>query len=302
MWAYKAWQGLHFPEHLRRREQLAVYASWCNAVEGNTTYYGLPAERTVAAWAREAPEAFRFVFKLPRTITHEHHLRDVDADHREFLDRLAPLGDRAEQLSIQLPPSVGPADLDALAGFVRRLPASHRYAVELRHRSFYDDPDLEARVEQLLGNAGVEWICLDTTTLYGQVPPSDAERGARRQKPHLPRRLRALTDHPIVRFVGTDDPAETRHGWQPWLSVIADWLLEGRVPTVFVHTPDNLDAPVLARRFHNDVRAEIPDLEPLPQPAAVATIEEPTLFEAGRTDPSGDVVDEPCVPRAPSRR
>ena len=91
-----------------------MYASWCNAVEGNTTFYGLPAPRTVASWAAEAPEGFRFVFKLPRAITHEHHLRDVAADHREFLERIAPLGDRAEQLSIQLPPSFGPSDFDAL--------------------------------------------------------------------------------------------------------------------------------------------------------------------------------------------
>src|SRR4051794_34657867 len=96
MWAYKAWQGLHFPAHLARREQLGVYASWSNAVEGNTTFYGLPAPRTVASWAAEAPDGFRFVFKLPRAITHEHHLRDVAADHRQFLERIAPLGDRAE--------------------------------------------------------------------------------------------------------------------------------------------------------------------------------------------------------------
>jgi uncharacterized protein YecE (DUF72 family) len=209
MWAYKAWQGLHFPVHLARREQFGVYASWCNAVEGNTTFYGLPASRTVAAWAAEAPEGFRFVFKLPRAITHEHHLRDVAADHRQFLERIAPLGDGAEQLAIQLPPSFGPADVGALAAFVRSLPRSHRYAVELRHHAFSDDPQLEAHVEQLLGEHDVEWISLDTTTLYSEVPPNVTERGARRQKPHLPRRLRALTDHPVVRFVGTDDTDQT---------------------------------------------------------------------------------------------
>ena len=104
MWAYQAWQGLHFPARLARGDQLRVYASWCNAVEGNTTFYGLPSPTTVAAWAAAAPESFRFVFKLPRTITHGQHLRDVAADHRALLERLAPLGARAEQLSIQLPP------------------------------------------------------------------------------------------------------------------------------------------------------------------------------------------------------
>ena len=278
MWAYKAWQGLHFPDRLARRDQLPVYASWCNAVEGNTTYYGLPAPRTMASWAREAPESFRFVFKLPKAITHEHHLRHDAGDHHRFLERLEPLGCRADQLSIQLPPSFGPAELDALATFIGRLPSSHRYAVELRHPAFYEDPQLEFAVERLLAGRDVEWINLDTTTLYSRIPPSPAERGARRQKPHLPRRLRALTDHPVVRFVGTDDPDETARGWQPWLPVLADWLAEGRTPTVFVHTPDNVATPPLARRLYDDVRNFVPTLAALPEPVRAHPIEEPTLF------------------------
>ena len=166
-----------------------------------------------------------------------------------------------------------------LASFVQSLPRSHRYAVELRHHAFYDDPQLEAHVERLLGEHDVEWISLDTTTLYSEVPPSAAERGARRQKPHLPRRLRALTEHPVVRFVGTDDPDQTRAGWQPWLPVLAGWLAEGRSPTVFVHTPDNVAAPPLARRLYDDVRSDVPALAPLPQPIRAAPpVEEPTLF------------------------
>jgi uncharacterized protein YecE (DUF72 family) len=278
MWAYKAWQGLHFPEHLPRSEQLPIYSTWCNAVEGNTTYYGLPADRTVKAWAREAPADFRFMFKLPRAVTHEHQLRDVTADMREFLQRIEPLGERAEQLSIQLPPSFGPDDLDALAAFVRRLPSAHRFAVELRHRHFYEDADTEAITESLLQDAGVEWISLDTTTLYSTPAPSDAERGARRQKPHLPRRLRALTDRPVVRFVGVDDPDATRAGWRPWVPTLTSWLGEGRAPMVFVHTPDNLAAPPLARLLYADIAAIVDTLPQLPEPQRAEPPTEPTLF------------------------
>jgi uncharacterized protein YecE (DUF72 family) len=278
MWAYKAWQDRHFPEHLTRREQLPTYATWCNAVEGNTTYYGLPAERTVRAWAREATDDFRFMFKLPRTITHEQRLRDVSGDLREFLNRIEPLGARAEQLSIQLPRSFGPDDLDALESFVCRLPTSHRFAVEMRHRAFYDDATLEAATEDLLARAGVEWISLDTSTLYRRVPPTDAERAARRQKPHLPRRFRALTDRPVIRYVGVDDPTDTAAGWQPWLPVLAGWLDDGLNPTAFVHTPDNLDAPVLARQLYHDMTVLRPDLAPLPLPHRAQPAAEPTLF------------------------
>ena len=85
----------------------------------------------------------------------------------------------------------------------------------------------------------------------------------------------ALTEHPIVRFIGRDDETRTVAGWQPWLDVVAGWLREGRSPTVFIHTPDNIDAPILARRFHDEVRALVPELEPLPEPVEA---EQATLF------------------------
>ncbi|MGI9028491.1 MAG: DUF72 domain-containing protein [Ilumatobacteraceae bacterium] len=278
MWANKAWQGTYLPDKLARREQLPAYASWCNAVEGNTTYYGVPKPSTVDAWARETPWDFRFVFKLPSSITHQHRLRDVGADLAELLRTLEPLGDRAEQLSIQLPKSFGPKDLGALGEFVRRLPTTHRFGVEIRHRSFFEESVPAANLERILTAAGVEWIVLDTTTLYADDAPSDAARLAKRQKPLLPQRTVALTDHPIVRFVGTDDPARTRAGWQPWVAVVEGWLREGRSPTVFVHTPDNLHSLALARQFHANVRAVVSSLEPLPEPRRPEQPPEPTLF------------------------
>jgi uncharacterized protein YecE (DUF72 family) len=75
-----------------------------------------------------------------------------------------------------------------------------------------------------------------------------------------------LTSHPIVRYIGRDDVARTVAGWQPWLDTVAGWLREGRSPTVFIHTPDNVDSLELARRFHDDVRARVPEVDPLPEP------------------------------------
>jgi uncharacterized protein YecE (DUF72 family) len=69
-----------------------------------------------------------------------------------------------------------------------------------------------------------------------------------------------------VRYLGRDDPAQTVEGWRGWVETTAAWLREGRSPTVFVHTPDNADAPELARRFHEAVRARVPGLPPLPAP------------------------------------
>ncbi len=275
MWTHVAWQGRELPHPLPPRDRLRAYARWCNAVEGNTTFYATPSVETVRSWAEQTAPDFRFLLKLPRPITHERRLADVAEPLRAFLTAIEPLGPRTHALWVQLPPSFTPGDLDALAGFLRRLPGRYSYAVEVRHRAFFEDPRWEQRLEQVLGEVGAEWVTFDTTVLYETPPSTDMEREAWMKKPRLPRRQRALTDQPIVRYIGRDDEELTVAGWQPWLDTVVDWLREGRSPTVFIHTPDNDAALTLARRFHTDVRARLPEVEPLPEAIPAAP---PTLF------------------------
>jgi uncharacterized protein YecE (DUF72 family) len=275
MWTHAAWQGRYLPHSRSPHDRLRTYATWCNAVEGNTTFYATPADGTVRSWAGQTAPDFRFVLKLPRLITHERRLADVGDPLRAFLAAIEPLGPRAHALWIQLPPSFGPADLGALTGFLRLAPHRYRYCVEVRHRAFFTEPRSGQRLERALGDAGAEWVTFDTTVLFGSSPVSDAEREAWRNKPRLPRRSRALTSYPVVRYLGRDDAARTAAGWQPWLDTVAGWLREGRSPTVFIHTPDNVDALELARRFHGEVRARVPEVEPLPEPVPAGP---PALF------------------------
>jgi uncharacterized protein YecE (DUF72 family) len=275
MWNHAPWQGRYLPRSLSPRDRLSAYASWCNAVEGNTTFYATPTIDTVKSWAEQTAPDFRFVLKLPRTVTHERHLADAGEPLRAFLAAIEPLGPRVHALWVQLPPSFSPAETGALAGFLRRLPREYRYCVEVRDRAFFDDPRAEQELERVLAAAGAEWVPFDTTVLFGSPPRSAAEREAWTKKPRLPRRSRALTSQPIVRYLGRDDPARTVAGWQPWADTVAGWLREGRTPTVFIHTPDNVDALELSRRFHDDVRARVPEVEPLPEPVPSGP---PTLF------------------------
>lgn len=275
MWAHPPWQGRFLPHPLPPGERLRAYASWCNAVEGNTTFYATPSRNTVESWAGQADPGFRFVVKLPKTITHERRLAGFDEDLRRFLTAMEPLGPRTHALWVQLPGSFGPADLGTLAAFLRRLPADHRYAVEVRHRAFFEDPGSVRDLERVLAGAGAEWVPFDTTAFFRGRPASDAERDAWTKKPRVPRRSVALTDRPIVRYLGRDDTERTVEGWRFWVGKVVEWLREGRSPTVFVHTPDNAEALPLARRFHSEVRDHLPELDPLPEPEPVGP---PTLF------------------------
>ncbi|WP_165975135.1 DUF72 domain-containing protein [Nonomuraea deserti] len=266
MWNHARWQGRLLPAGLPPGERLRAYATWCDAVEGNTTFYATPSRSTVESWAGQTGPGFRFVVKLPKTITHERRLAGAEQDLHTFLEAMEPLGSRIHALWLQLPGSFSPADLGALAAFLHRLPRSRRYAVEVRHRAFFEDERSQHLLERLLAGFDAEWVPFDTTVLFQSPPASDAERDAWTKKPRVPRRTRALTAHPIVRYLGRDDEARTIDGWAPWVGTVADWLREGRSPTVFIHTPDNADAPALARRFHDEVRARVPELEPLPEP------------------------------------
>ncbi|MGW4488448.1 DUF72 domain-containing protein [Amycolatopsis sp. NPDC004368] len=275
MWTHAPWQGRLLPHPLAPRERLRAYATWCNAVEGNTTFYATPSRDTVETWAEQTAPDFRFVLKLPKPITHEGGLGDVGPLLRTFLTAIEPLGDRAHTLWIQLPPAFSPEGLGTLATFLRRLPREHRYAVEVRDRAFFEDTRAEQALERVLGGIGAEWITFDTTVLFAERPTSEAESEAWLKKPRMPRRVRALTADPVVRYIGRDDPETTAAGWRPWADAVVRWLREGRSPTVFVHTPDNADALLLARRFHDEVRARVPELDPLAEPLPVGP---PTLF------------------------
>ncbi|MET7459133.1 DUF72 domain-containing protein [Nonomuraea sp. NPDC005501] len=281
MWTHTPWRGRFLPHPLPPTERLRAYATWCDAVEGNTTFYATPARSTVESWAAQTDPGFRFVVKLPKPITHERRLTGAGEELRTFLDAIEPLGPRAHALWVQLPGSFGPNDLGTLAAFLQRLPEGHRYAVEVRHRAFFEDVRAARALESVLGRVGAEWIPFDTVAFFDSPPTSDAERDAWTKKPRVPRRATALTDRPIVRYLGRDDITRTAEGWRPWVGTVVEWLREGRSPTVFVHTPDNAEALPLARRFHDEVRALVPELEPLPEPMSPsdATGTEPlTLF------------------------
>ena len=277
MWAHPPWVGRFLSAGNRGRE-LTEYARWCNAVEGNTTFYAVPAARTVARWAEQAPADFRFAFKVPRHITHELRLRGDAAQTAlaDFLAAIEPLDERVGPVQLQLPPSFGPDRLATLRTFVGRLPRSHRWVVELRHHSFFDGGTAHRAVDDVLADAGIGRVVLDTRPLYAASPTSDAAVDERRTKPRLPVLTDTMGPTPIVRVIGSDDPDGTADGLRAWIPQLARWLAAGREPYLFVHQPENLHSPALARRFHAAVATAVSGLRPLPEPLPVAPAGEVT--------------------------
>ena len=266
MWAHRPWVGRFYPTGTKPGTELPLYATWCNAVEGNTTFYAEPTASTVAKWAEQTPAHFRFAFKLPRTITHDKRLRDVATEVRSFLTVIEPLGERVGPIQAQLPGSFGPESLDALlvpAAAPLRAPVGDRAAQPGVLR-----PLARARGgRRAVPRGGVGRVVLDTRPLYAAEATSTAALEERRQKPRLPVVLDAVGPHPVIRVIGEDSGAGTLAGLHAWTDQLVVWLDEGREPHVFVHQPENLESPALAREFHAHVSAHVPELAALPTPA-----------------------------------
>ncbi|WP_262270128.1 DUF72 domain-containing protein [Microvirga yunnanensis] len=134
-WAIPKQYDNAFP---REGSHLVRYASRFDGVEINSSFYRPHRVSTYQRWAGDVPDDFRFAVKMPKTITHEGRLREVDEPLQRFLGEVAGLGSKLGPVLIQLPPSLkfDPADVRS---FVERLRASFDGDVvcEPRHASWF---------------------------------------------------------------------------------------------------------------------------------------------------------------------
>jgi len=264
MWANRDWVGSFLPSDTPVGRELEAYARVCNAVEGNTTFYATPDAATVARWRQATPAGFRFVFKLPREITHDRRLRGAEDLLGAFVDRIEPLADRLGPLLVQLPASFGPDALGVLDSFLVTRPSAFAWAVEVRHPAFHPGGADEHPLNELLHRHGVDRVILDSRPLFDGPRETPEEHDAFDKKPRLPVRAVATAAQPIVRFVGQTTAAANRPYWQPWVDRVGRWIADGRRPIVFLHTPDNAASPGLCREFHAAVGATRTDVPSLP--------------------------------------
>lgn len=279
MWAHRPWVGRWYPASIAAGTELSLYSRLCNAVEGNTTFYAEPAAATIARWGEQTPPDFRFAFKLPRTVTHDRRLQDVAGPVRSFLNRIEPLGDRVGPVQVQLPPAFAPAGIEVLVAFLRRLPADWSWAIELRHAGWFDGSHAHRQLDDLLIERGITRVVLDTRSLYAAPAMSQAAVEERGNKPRLPIVLDAVGAHPIVRVIGQDAATGTLDGLRAWIPQIVDWIAAGKEPYLFVHQPENVDSPGLARQIYEEISTLVPELSPLPEPEPVDGGAQQSLFE-----------------------
>lgn len=91
-------------------------------------------------WNKRTPENFKFAVKFPKVITHDKRLKDVEKDIEQFYYAMEQLYDKILVFLIQLPPSLQIAEgLDLIKNLRYQLDPSFRYAIEVRHHSWFNE-------------------------------------------------------------------------------------------------------------------------------------------------------------------
>jgi uncharacterized protein YecE (DUF72 family) len=235
--------GTIYPARVRAADQLGLYARSFDCLELNSTWYGYDRD-LLARWAAQVSEDFRFLAKLPATITHEKRLVACDAEIQDFAHALEALGPTLGLGWALLPPDFGPRELDDLAAFIGRVP--FRLAVELRHPAFFADTGARSAVFDLFEEHGVSAVLTDVA--------------GRRDVLHMritdPRAL-------MLRFTGNGLHPSDFTRLDAWIERIAAWIDAG-LQTLYVclHQPQealNVEvAEYLAPRLAARLGLELP--------------------------------------------
>jgi uncharacterized protein YecE (DUF72 family) len=179
-WSYPTgegtWNGVFYPAAGQRRrgsgkfDELRFYAEHFDTVEVNSTFYRIPSAATAASWAKRTPPDFEFSLKLFQKFTHPEMFEkatggdpfdlgkaDVD-EFRSAIDPLASAG-KLGALLAQFPASFKnePNSRGYLEWLLEQF-AEYDVAVELRHRSWSDDPQ---DTFGLLSAFGAAWTQID---------------------------------------------------------------------------------------------------------------------------------------------
>jgi uncharacterized protein YecE (DUF72 family) len=171
---------------------------------------------------------------VPRAITHDAGLVNVNNEMNNFLQAVQVLGEKLGVILLQFPPSFKSSNANLVIDFLADLPDNLRYAVEFRHPSWYIP-----QTGEMLADHDVCWAA----TEFREVP----------------KEVDFTSDILFIRLVGQHGrfPAHNREqidttqqldDWWQWIRSQAD-----AVHSVYVFLNDDFSgfAPATANRLKN---------------------------------------------------
>ena len=265
----KDWVGAFYPVGTPPGAFLELYAQQLDAVEVDSTYYGLPRPSVVDGWARKTPEGFLLTAKFPRSIVHGGQGAKPDGrlvlapdatyeDRDQFLATMRRLGPRLGPLVLQFPyfnrpvfPSAGPF-LERLDTFLADLPRDGlRYAVEVRNKSWVTQKLLD-----ILARHDVSFVLVD----QAWMPLGDELAEAFDVVTAPPVYIRLLGDRNAIEAITkTWDKEVIDHAdrLERWAQLVVSFMKRGIKSLVFVNNHYAGHAPTTVRRLKSAIEKKL---------------------------------------------
>lgn len=277
-WQHPAWVGWLYSSHSVSNLRLADYAMLFNTVEVGSSFYTELTNKQLLNWYEQVPDTFRFSFKVPQTVTHSLSSETLSISCEvldRFSEQLAPFVSKLGVTMMQFPTTVSSDALPLIEELCQRWQLPTPLSIEVRHLSFFDKRENESAFLSMLAAHGKDRVIMDSRPVFSTQAYCDSLVDAQKKKPKVPCHPVRTNRNPVVRFVGHPDLQRNDKYLDQWASKLVDWLKLDVEPYVFIHSSDNVAAPLLAVELEKRVAALYPQYQPwlnIPQPQQQATL------------------------------
>jgi len=238
-WNSKDLKGF-YPKEVKAKDELHYYSTQFNCIELNATFYKRYWENNYTAWREGVVDNFKFFPKFNQGVTHYSRLKDVDERCEQFAENVSFLREKLGMPFLQMHDNFGAGGFERVENFVNNV-WTHDIpiAMEFRRSEWHTHPDISTRLYDLLENAGIANILVDTA--------------GRRDLMHM----RLTTPTAFIRWVGANH-ASDRPRLDEWVTRIAKWKKAGLEKLYFfVHQNVEEESPLLSAYFIEKLNKKI---------------------------------------------
>ncbi len=107
---------------------------------------------------------------------------------------------------------------------------------------------------------------MDSRPIFSAKPTTDVIIDAQKKKPKVPVNAIATAQTPMIRFIGHPELEANYPFFEAWMTKLPHWIEQRKQPYLMVHTPDNIEAPLLAAELYQQLqqRLTLPTLTTFP--------------------------------------
>lgn len=228
-WGVKPWVGTWYPPGTKASDYLSAYAQQFTTIELNATHYRTFNSNQIQVWSDTVPSGFKFLPKLPQSISHYRRLNNTEEPVEAFTRGIRAFGDKLGTCFLQMPENFKAEKYSDLETWLLDWPEDISLAVEVRHPSWFDDLSLLEEMIALLHSRNIGFVLTDAP--------------GRPDVLHMA----LCTSKLMIRYAGWGGHELEAIRIQQWADRIQEWTRSGLEEAYFcIHQPESILVPETA--------------------------------------------------------